>query len=188
MSFGTFLIVAAALLGPLGAVLVLLRGLARDRAQQRKLELLLSMLRNRRLWLSSEWVGGLNLVLIEFADHPDVIEALNKLIDGFSNPAWQGGEAQRQRIILDTEACACTLLSRMAAALQFELKVSDLRSRAFTPIGWAADDVQERHTRDLLQMLLQGSRTLKVEIAQPPAKAAEDNLQFRIREPSVSPP
>lgn len=188
MGFETFLIVAAALLGPLSAVFLLLRGLDRRRERQRRLDLLFSMLRHRRLWLSAEWVGGLNLVLIEFAEHAEVIDALNRLIDGYVNPAWQGAETQRQRIILDTEAHACALLSRMAAALHFELKVSDLRSRAFTPIGWSADDVQARHSRDMLQMLLQGARALKVEIAQPGVKAPDDTFQFRLHESSLTPP
>jgi hypothetical protein len=148
-------------------VLALLEGLRRDRARQRKLDLFFTMLRNRRLWLAGEWVGGLNLIMVEFADQPEVIDALNKLLDGFSNPAWQGSEAVRQRLILDTEAHVCTLLARMAAALRYDLKVSDLRSRSLTPMGWSADEVQARQSRDLLQLVLAGARPLRVEVAAP---------------------
>jgi Family of unknown function (DUF6680) len=184
MSVGTLLIVASAVLGPLAAVLLLLRGLDRDRTHQRRLNLLLSMLSHRRLWLSTEWAGGLNLVLIEFADHPEVIDALNKLIDGYSNPGWLGAEAQRQRLILDTETACCTLLVRMAAALKYDLKMSDLRSRAFTPHGWSADDVQARHSRDLLQMVLQGARPLRIEIGQLGKPPPESPMPLAVRESS----
>jgi hypothetical protein len=166
MSLDTLPIVFALALGPTFAVLAAMGLLYWERAYQRRLDVFRTMMRMRRHWLSQEWIGSLNLIPIEFSRYPNVIEAFDALMSHYSDSAWKGDEAARRRTVLDTESAACELLQRMADALKVELRGPDLRTRPNTPFGWSTDEVQQRQHRDLIMQVLQGNRTLKVELAQ----------------------
>lgn len=167
MNSDTWVLAIALVLGPtLGAAATI--GYAYlDRTYQRRLDVFRTMMRNRRHWLSQEWIGSLNLISVEFSKYPAVITAYEALIERYSDAAWKGNEEDRRRIVLDTESAASELLQRMAEAVKVALRGPDLRARPNTPYGWSTDEVQQRLSRDLAMQVLQGTRTLKVELTAP---------------------
>ncbi|HVZ99083.1 MAG TPA: DUF6680 family protein [Caulobacterales bacterium] len=171
MTSDTLLLACALLLGPLVGAAGVVAYTRWDRAHQRRLDIFHGMLRMRRVWLSPEWVGGLNLAPVEFARFPEVLAAVETLLARYTDPAWQNPEADlRRRAVLETENAACDLLLRMAEALKVPMLGADLRTRPVAPFGWITDDVQNRQTRELLQQVLSGARTIRID-ASPPQPA-----------------
>ncbi|MEJ0059502.1 MAG: DUF6680 family protein [Terricaulis sp.] len=174
MTLDTIPIVVALVLGPTIAVLAAMGVLYWERSYQRRLDVFRTMMRMRRHWLSQEWIGSLNLIPVEFSRYPAVIEAFDTLMARYGDTAWKGADDVRRRIVLDAESAACELLQRMADALKVELRGPDLRTRPNTPYGWSTDEVQSRQHRELIMQVLQGSRTLKVELAANPLRMPLD--------------
>jgi hypothetical protein len=174
MTWDVLPIVFALALGPTFAVLAAMGLLYWERSYQRRLDVFRTMMRMRRHWLSQEWIGSLNLIPVEFSRYPSVIEAFDTLMSRYSDTSWKGNEETRRRIVLDSESAACELLQRMADVLKVELRGPDLRNRPNTPYGWSTDEVQQRQHRDLIMQVLQGSRTLKVELAPNQVRAPLD--------------
>lgn len=162
-----FALIAAAALGPFIAVLTAFWLFYWERAYQRRLDIFRSLMRMRRQWLSQEWIGALNLVPVEFHRFPVVLDAYNKLLDRYADPAWKGSAPERQRAALDCDSSACELLQRMAAAMKIELRGPDLRTRLISPYGWKTDELQQRQSRDLALEILQGDRPLRIELVAP---------------------
>ncbi|HVY83947.1 MAG TPA: DUF6680 family protein [Caulobacterales bacterium] len=179
MSFETLVLALALLLGPALAAAGVIVLTERQRVYERRLHLFHDMMRMRRVWLSPEWAGGLNLAPVEFAAFPPVIAAVDALLTRYGDPAWQSQDGEkRRRAVLDTETAACELLLRMAEALRIPMVGSDLRTRPNAPYGWTLNDIQERQTRDMLAQVLSGVRPLRVETfaqAQAPASAPRGN-------------
>jgi hypothetical protein len=155
--------VAATIIGPLAAVIITQWWQKADRDYQRRLSLFQTMMRTRRQQLSADWVGAVNLVPVEFSQHRDVIESVNRLLDRLSDPGWRGSQEQIQRAIENADTAASELLYRMAAALKINLRGLDLR-RAYSPQGWATDEDQDRNARNGLMQLLQGQRAIHVRL------------------------
>ncbi|MES1156914.1 MAG: DUF6680 family protein [Alphaproteobacteria bacterium] len=164
MDIAIFLAVA---LAPVIAVIVACGFFFWERRYQRRLEIFRAMMRSRRIWLSPDWAGSLNLVPVEFAGCEPVLAALDVLHTRYGDPAWQHSDLElRRRAVLDTENAACDLLLRMGEALHVGLRASDLRARPIAPFGWTIDEVQKRQTREMLAQVLSGARVLRVEPTQ----------------------
>ncbi len=58
-----------------------------DRAYQRRLAVFHALMTHRRHWLSGEWIGALNMTLVEFANYPPVMAAHETLLDKFADSA-----------------------------------------------------------------------------------------------------
>ncbi len=165
MALEALIIAAAILAGPIIAAIVLLEGAKRARVRERRIALFYSLLRSRRLWLSGEWIGGLNAAVVEFSDNEAVMAALKRFTDINMSSAWAANGPERQRVILDAEDASSALLMRMAEAVGAPLKISDLRARNFSPAGALSDEMQRRRMVDMAFSVLSGARALKVEIA-----------------------
>ena len=76
----------ATFIGPIAAIFVT-RFIDRRREQERRrLDLFRLLMRSRRMPLSSDFVGGLNLIEIEFFDDPDVLKSWRALLESFEGP------------------------------------------------------------------------------------------------------
>lgn len=155
--------IAAALLGPIAAVVITLWWQRNDRDYQRRLAIFQAMMRTRRHQLSPDWVGAFNLVPVEFANDRQVIESFNRLLDRYSDSGWRGTPQQVQNARENVDTAASELLHRMALSLRINLRGLDLR-RAYAPEGWATDEDQNRALRTGFLQLVGGQRPLRVRV------------------------
>lgn len=165
MNIDTWAVMFATVSGPLTAVLITIWLQRRAQKYDRRLDVFRAMMRSRRAMITPEWVGALNLVQVEFSDERDVMDAFTRLLDRYSDPAFQGTDAQRQTANDNIDVAAAELLQKMATVLGINLRGADLR-RAYLPQGWNSDDQELRRLRFGVFQLLSGQRAIKVEVVQ----------------------
>ena len=126
--------VFATFVGPIAAVL-LTRFVDRRREQERRrLDLFRILMRSRRMPLSPDFVGGLNLIEIEFIDHPEVLKAWRTLLENFEGApaATQQDEA---RIGQKRDYLRTVLLSQIAKSLRFNIPDLEIFRGGYSPQG-----------------------------------------------------
>lgn len=158
-------IIIATFTGPVAAVLVT-RWVDRLRdAEKRKIEIFRTMMRSRRMPLSADYVGALNLVAVEFHGQSKVMAALKDLLNHF-----EGGYGENKTIDElnaaneKSDALRTTLLSAMSKALGFKFEQMEIHRGAYAPRGWVAELDEQATARRGLSELLSGKRTLPITI------------------------
>lgn len=156
-------VVIATICGPVLAVIVT-RFIDFSRLKyQRRMDVFRSLMRTRRLRLSPDHVGALNLVEVDFFDKPPIVAA------------WQQYHAHLHRVLRKDMASAeldahfreqdkllTKLLVAMARVMKIKIEQFEIFDGGYTPQGWEEEYHQQNRLRWLLIDMLNGNRAIPV--------------------------
>lgn len=178
MSIGEIILniltIVAIIIGPIAAVRIT-RNLDEKREEQgRRMDVFRTLMRTRRVTLSPDHVGALNLVEIEFKDEGPVIAAWRQYFENLGE-RWPDDlkmpeieERTRRRAGLLTK-----LLHAMANSLNFTIEQLEIFEGGYAPQGWQDEEETQRALRYNLLQVLTGKRAFPVtSINQPIASQA----------------
>lgn len=173
------LTIIAILTGPIFAVWVTRKiDLARER-RERKMNIFRTLMRTRRSPTTSDHVGSLNLIEIEFSEDSQVIKDWRALFDhlgtqhlrnssedlnGISDKA-QIAQRRRdfdQRLYQDRQKLLTKLLHSMAVRLDFKIEQLEIFDGGYLPQGWVDNEAQQEIARKFLLDLALGRTVLPV--------------------------
>lgn len=165
MDGSTVGIIVATFTGPVAAVIVT-RWVDRLRdAEKRKIEIFRTMMRSRRMPLSADHVGALNLVAVEFHGQAKVMAALKELMNHFDDGYGANKTIDELKAANEkSDALRTTLLSAMSKSLGYKFEQMEIHRGGYAPQGWAAELDEQTTARRGLAELLSGRRTLPVAV------------------------
>ena len=160
MSVNEWLTIIAIIIGPIAAVSITLWRDQRNEVRRRRTEILTSLMRTRSARLSSEHVGALNLVQLEFHGRKSIIDAYKPYIEHLSTPLPPVGE--QDHFFQKRGSCFLELLTTIATDLNYKFDKKDLESLSYAPQAWHDYEGLQRENMWLLSQLLKGERPLRV--------------------------
>jgi hypothetical protein len=153
--------VVALLIGPVLAVLVT-RWIDSERlTQTRRMDVFRVLMRTRRMRLTPEHVGALNLVEIEFHSETAVIDAW-KAYWAHLHRTMPPNENEQGQLFRERDALLTKLLHAIATSLKFNIEQLDIFEGGYIPQGWLDDEQNQRVLRALLLDILSGKRGIPV--------------------------
>ena len=159
--------IVAVISGPVIAVLMTryLDDLRADNA--RKLDIFRTLMRTRGMRLHWDHVGALNLVEVEFIDHPKVVEAWKAYLANLGKelPPLEQKDRHNQ-IIKNREKLLITLIDEIATVLKIKIKPLDILEDNYVPQGWADDEWEQKLVRRGLIDLLDKKTSIPILIQQ----------------------
>ena len=179
MDTALYVVAAALVIGPLLAVLTT-RAIAKRETRRANRDALFKTLMRTRLWpASSEHVGALNLVEIEFDGDQRVLAAWKALFTHLTMQARRKAEEElgadlsdeelRQREAAFQERLAeerglllTVLLKEMAKALGYRPDQILVLDSGLAPVGWFEEHLEQQAVRQLMVDIYTGRRALPV--------------------------
>ena len=161
--------IVAVVLGPVIAVCITryLDDLRADKA--RKLDIFRTLMRTRRMQLHWEHVGALNLVEVEFINHPKVVEAWKAYLGSLGEELPPIEQKDRHDKIFNMrEKLLTTLIDEIAKVLKIEIKQLDILEGNYMPQGWADDEWEQKLVRRGLINVLHRKTSILIQPNQPP--------------------
>jgi hypothetical protein len=156
--------ILALLVGPILAVLVT-RYMDDFRAKrERRMLVFRTLMRTRRMQLSADHVGALNLVEIEFHGEAPIIDAWKDYFSNLSGPAITvtTPQAEVEKFLRIRSNLLTKLLHALAKSLKFRMEQLDIFEGGYAPSGWFNDETQVREIRTLTLEVLRGLRALPI--------------------------
>lgn len=151
--------IVAVFVGPIAAVLVT-RYIDNIRLKQtRRMDVFRTLMRTRRMRLSPDHVGALNLVEIEFCGEKAVIESWKGYWTSLRQPLPADANRQQQ-FLRGQESILTKLLDAIAKTLRFNIEQMEILEGGYVPQGWVDDDQNLRIMRALILEILNGRRGL----------------------------
>lgn len=159
--------IVAVFLGPVLAVLTALHLEKRRAEKTRKWEIFRILMRTRRLSLSWDHVGALNLVEVEFVNHAAVISAWKKYLTklGEELPPMEDSGRFHQSL-QQREALLTELIHEIATVLGIKIPQLDILAGNYIPQRWNDDDWEQRLMRRGLINVLHGKASIRVRQAE----------------------
>ena len=172
MDGGTVSIVIATFFGPIAAVLVT-RYVDRLRDnEKRRLDVFRALMRTRRMALSQDHVGALNLVEIEFHRDEKVMAALKALMAHFEVGYGANKTLEELKAANDkSDALRTSLLSAIAKALKYDFEQMEILQGGYTPQGWSVELDEQTVIRRGLASVFNGQKALPITVVQQPTNA-----------------
>ncbi len=153
----------------------------RREQRERKKEIFRILMRTRRLRLSPDHVGALNLIEVEFAKDNTVIDQWLALHRHFSSAhqrlpeetVLESSSVEEttdkdnlywNRVVKDRDKLLTKLLREMATVLGIALEPLDVLEGGYTPEAFGTIDNELRIIREYLVRLSWGERTIPIEI------------------------
>lgn len=157
---------AAIFLGPVSAVLVAQGLQNRERRRDRKLFVLRSLLSTRKAQLSIERVTALNLVELEFADKPAVLERFRQLMATYGDASrWESRDVSILRQINEeVDEKSVRLIDEIARSLGYKYDQIDILRGGYYPRGLGLAEEQQQVIREFLVGLREGKLALPVAV------------------------
>ena len=156
--------IVAVVLGPVIAVLITryMDNLRADKA--RKLDIFRTLMRTRRMQLHWEHVGALNLVEVEFIDHPKVVDAWKAYLANLGEELPPIEQKDRyDRTLMMREKLLTTLIDEIAKVLKIEIKQLDILEGNYMPQGWADEEWEQKLVRRGLINVLYGRASIPIQ-------------------------
>ena len=155
-------------LGPVFAVLTA-RYLDKLRAdKERKLDIFRTLMRTRGVRLHWEHVGALNLVEVEFIDHPAVVNAWKEYLTNLGEALPAIEEKDRFDSVLRKRGALLTrLIDEIAKVLGIEVKQLDILEGNYVPQGWDDAEWEQQLVRRGLINVLYGKASIPIQPHQP---------------------
>lgn len=157
--------IVAVVVGPVIAVLIT-RSIDKRRARKdRQWEIFRNLMQFRRVPLSSDFVGALNLVEVEFAKDAKVISAWKDHLGSFQRSANDAlSQEQVGQLRIETQV---RLLDAIAKNLGIEVEQLDIYSGGYSPQGWTDAENEQILIRRWLSDIAAGQKAFQVVIHQP---------------------
>ncbi len=175
------LTIIAIFFGPIKAVKIT-RKMDKERdIRERKLEVFRSLMKTRRIRLSSEHVTALNLIELEFYKKTLVTKPYREYIKHLSSPL--PASDQQEHYFTERDDLFVNLLQGLGEELGYNFDKKDLDRLSYTPVGWEQDESTQKKNARLLSELLEGKRPLPITSMQvtnnspfpPPPEIGEKN-------------
>jgi hypothetical protein len=158
--------IAAILIGPIAAVMVTRYIDGKRTEQQRRMDVFRTLMRTRRLQLSPDHVGALNLVEIEFHGEKDVLSAWRDYLTHLARPhSAHQTPAQQAALTRERDGLLTKLLHAIARSLKFHIEQLEIFEGGYTPQGWADDELQLRALRYFMLEVLRGNSPIPVTLS-----------------------
>ena len=142
-------------------------------------------MRTRRVPMSADHVGALNLIEIEFADEPDVLAAWKLLYQHFATEHVRRPDEQRmphatleesrqrdnlfdKRLFDERQRLFAKVLHSMAKTLNFNIEQLEIFEGGYTPQGWQDELLEQRMARNFILDLYRGRAALPVAVLSVP--------------------
>jgi hypothetical protein len=184
ISSETIAIAAATLIGPIAAVLITRWNDNRAQDRQRRLHVYRTLMATRRVSVSEQHVGAINLIEVEFHGVKPVIEAWSAYITHLNTPA--GGTAEAQVIAWNDRRAELlsVLLVKIAAHLGITKGEIEMLHGGYTPQSWATQEGRMTRIQEYAVRLSEGRAVLPVSGQQAPPRP----VHFRHRRPKRKSP
>lgn len=180
-----FLTLLALVGGPITAVLITRHLDTRREFRGRRMDLFRTLMRTRRVPMSADHVGALNLIEIEFAGEPDVLAAWKLLYQHFATEHVRRPYEQRiphatleesrqrdnlfdKRLFDERQRLLAKILHSMAKTLNFNIEQLEIFEGGYTPQGWQDEFVEQRMARNFILDLYRGRAALPVAVLSVP--------------------
>jgi hypothetical protein len=163
-------IAAATLIGPIAAVLITRWNDKRAQDRQRRMHVYRTLMATRRVNVSQDHVGAINLVEVEFHGVKPVIEAWTAYITHLSTPT-PGGTAQAQILAWNDRRAELLsmLLVRIAANLRIAKGEIEILHGGYAPQHWATQEARIAQIQEYAVRLSEGRAVLPVSTQAPPS-------------------
>ena len=154
-------VIIATFAGPVAAVFVTRLIDARRDEEERRLSIFRTLMATRAVGISPERVGALNMIQIDFAKHPSVLNAWNELLRYYGTvPPTSDSELgafQQQGRNLST-----ALLSRMASVIGIKIEQLDILDRVYYPEALVQLEREQTALRKFVVDIAEGRKALPV--------------------------
>ena len=169
-AIATIWTIPAIIAGPIIAVMVT-RYLDRMRLERdRQMNVFRSLMSTRRMALTQEHVGALNLVRVEFDGQTKVIEALNTYMVTLEEKLPPGAPVEDHRALNDKRDTKLTeLLWAISQRLKFKIQQLEILKGGYVPQGWQDDLERQRALQHYLLQIVSGQRPFPVTYLAVPA-------------------
>lgn len=152
----------AILLGPILAVVVAQYIEFRRNAYERRMAVFRDLMRYRRTSLSSEYVGALNLVEVEFSRHADVISAWRSLYEHLGAPRTANATYQENKAWNEkTDRLHVLLIHSIARSAKLPLEQLDIIA-GYVPQAWQDNEDRQSAIQNSLLNVLTGKQPLRI--------------------------
>jgi hypothetical protein len=163
MNIDTWAVVLATITGPLAAVFITRWNDQRREARNRLLHIYRILMSTRKMAISQEHVGAINLIEVEFHGVEPVIEAWTAYIThlntisppGSTSAVVQAWEVRRNELL-------ALLLVKIAAHLGITKGELEIMHGGYAPQGWATRDDRVNAIQDYAIRLSRGEAVLPV--------------------------
>lgn len=152
----------AILVGPIMAVVVTRKLDAQAETRRRKFELFKDLMQTRGIRLDPIHVAALNIVELEFYDHPKVRAEFKKYIEHLSSPAPNGNQDDLNRYYDQRSDQFMELIYEIGIVLGYKFDKRELDRRSYVPKGWNDDQFMQRKNASMINQLLEGQRALPI--------------------------
>jgi hypothetical protein len=163
-------IVLATFIGPILAVAITLWYQQRERDYQAKFDVFSKLMKHRRMKLTQEYVGALNLVPVVFHKNTLVVSTFNDVLRILSDPNWSVPQHDpRYQTLINAferqiDAATTRMLDAIAKELNIGLDQLTVLQGAYLPEGWNTTQRLEEQLRWATLAVFNGSRALPIEV------------------------
>ncbi len=167
-------IAAATLLGPIAAVVITRWQDHRAQRRERLLYVFRTLMATRRMAISQEHVGAINLIEVEFHNVEPVIDAWTAYITHLNTGGpTLGATADQQKTWEDRRnELLAILLVKIAAHLGFTKGEIEILHGGYAPSGWLFRDQRVGQIQDYVVRLSEGQAVVPISVGQPPAPSS----------------
>ena len=160
--------IAAVVLGPVIAVWITRRIDEQRADKSRKLDIFRTLMRTRRMQMHWDHVGALNLVEVEFIDHPGVVKAWK---DHLTNLGEQPPPIEQKEgfdvFIRKRESLLTKLIDEIAKVINIKVTQLDILEGNYVPRGWNDAEWEQQLLRRRLIDVLYGKAAIPIQQHQP---------------------
>ena len=153
--------IAAVFLGPIAAVLIT-RLIDNYRLRSdRRMDVFRTLMRTRKMKLTPEHVGALNVVEIEFHGERKVIDAWRNYFEHLAKKV-PADKVEEDAFHRERDGLLAKLLHAIAKVLNFKIEQLEIFEGGYVPQGWWQDEVQLRALRHYMLQIFMGNRGLPI--------------------------
>lgn len=162
-------VIFATLFGPVLAVWVTRVIDERRERRQRKLDIFRAMMRNRRSFVSTDYVNAFNLVEIEFQGVATVEQAFKNVLAHYNTPAADQPDWTDKLRRLTTR-----LLYAMGKDLDYKMEQLDVLEGGYIPQAFGEMEEDQMAIRKLFAEVAKGNKAIPVLVFQAPPQPPAD--------------
>lgn len=163
MSIDSWAVVLATVAGPISAVFITRWNDRRQEARSRLLHVYRVLMATRKMAISQEHVGAINLVEVEFHGVKPVIEAWSSYLTHLNSPTPAGAATAQFEAWEDRRGeLLAILLVKIAAHLGISKGEIEILHGGYAPQGWVTRDQRLGTIQDYAIRLSQGQAVLPV--------------------------